>query len=294
MPDHGHHTGPMRLEIAGKGKLLMAHTSLERLAREHRQGDGAAAGAAVAGLRPVVRPLPAGAADAEEPALRLALGLAHRHRRDRQQRHLPLGRPAAAARAKHAAEARDESRRAVPLRRQRRDAQRAACPLPVRSGAAGDLRASQLPFQKGPKPLGNGARCEHGAAGLPGPSGAARGTGGYNAHKGHIFNFLSAVRSRNVHDLRDDVLEGHLSTALVHIANISYRLVAEHSAEETREVIKDRGSDAVDAFDRLQEHLVANGVDFSKARFVVGPGWRWIRRASASWAIRKRCAMPTS
>jgi len=39
----------------------------------------------------------------------------------------------------------------------------------------------------------------------------------------HIENFLDAVRSRNYKDLNGDVLEGHLSAALVHMANISYR-----------------------------------------------------------------------
>ncbi len=39
----------------------------------------------------------------------------------------------------------------------------------------------------------------------------------------HIANFLKAVRSRNRKDLTCDIEEGHLSAALVHMANISYR-----------------------------------------------------------------------
>jgi predicted dehydrogenase len=39
----------------------------------------------------------------------------------------------------------------------------------------------------------------------------------------HIENFLKAVRSRNRKDLTCDIEEGHLSAALVHMANISYR-----------------------------------------------------------------------
>ena len=39
----------------------------------------------------------------------------------------------------------------------------------------------------------------------------------------HIQNFLKAVRSRNYHDLTCDIEQGHLSAALVHMANISYR-----------------------------------------------------------------------
>ena len=40
----------------------------------------------------------------------------------------------------------------------------------------------------------------------------------------HFANFLKAVRSRKVSDLNADILEGHQSTALCHIGNISYRL----------------------------------------------------------------------
>jgi predicted dehydrogenase len=39
----------------------------------------------------------------------------------------------------------------------------------------------------------------------------------------HIQNFLKAVKSRNRKDLTCDIEEGHLSAALVHMANISYR-----------------------------------------------------------------------
>ncbi len=41
---------------------------------------------------------------------------------------------------------------------------------------------------------------------------------------GHYANFIAAVRSRNKADLTCDIYEGFLSTALPHLANISYRL----------------------------------------------------------------------
>ena len=47
-------------------------------------------------------------------------------------------------------------------------------------------------------------------------------TGG-DETKLHFANFLKAVQSRRVSDLNCDVLEGHLSAALCHMANISYR-----------------------------------------------------------------------
>jgi len=108
-----------------------------------------------------------------------------------------------------------------------------------------------LPSEKGPKTIGPKAKCERGDSGLPGPSGKAGDTGGFGAHKGHLFNFISAVRSRRVSDQRADVLEGHLSSALVHMANISYRLGTQHSSGEVQEAIQDRGSEASETFGRF-------------------------------------------
>ena len=45
--------------------------------------------------------------------------------------------------------------------------------------------------------------------------------------KGHFGNFIAAVRSRKVEDLNADILEGHYSAALCHLANISYRMGTE-------------------------------------------------------------------
>ena len=44
------------------------------------------------------------------------------------------------------------------------------------------------------------------------------------AHYRHWLNFVEGVRSRKVEDLACDILEGHRSAALCHLANISYRL----------------------------------------------------------------------
>ena len=40
----------------------------------------------------------------------------------------------------------------------------------------------------------------------------------------HFGNFIKAVRSRKKEDLNADILEGHLSATLPHLANISYRV----------------------------------------------------------------------
>jgi predicted dehydrogenase len=125
--------------------------------------------------------------------------------------------------------------------------------------------------QKGPKTAGAKVRCERGEAGLPRVPGPAGNTGGYSRHQGHLYNFLTVVRSRKIDDLRADVLEGHLSSALVHMANISYRLGTEHTTAEARAVVHDRGPDALETLARCQEHLEAIGVDFAKEKLIVGP-----------------------
>jgi hypothetical protein len=128
-----------------------------------------------------------------------------------------------------------------------------------------------LPSEEGPKTAGAGIKCEDGNAGLPKPTEEEGDMGGFPRHQGHMFNFISAVRSRKTSDLRAPVIEGHLSTALVHMANTSYRVGTEHSLDEARDAIQDRGSDAVETFEGCREHLEANGVDFSKAKITIGP-----------------------
>ena len=48
----------------------------------------------------------------------------------------------------------------------------------------------------------------------------------FSGGEGHFENFIQAVRSGKQADLAADVLEGHLSTAICHAGNISYRLGA--------------------------------------------------------------------
>jgi hypothetical protein len=79
------------------------------------------------------------------------------------------------------------------------------------------------------------------------------------------------MRSRKTSDLRAPLVEAHLSTALVHLANISYRLGAPRTADAAREALQDRGAAAVEVFDGFREHLVANGVDFQTTEVVAGP-----------------------
>ena len=83
-------------------------------------------------------------------------------------------------------------------------------------------------------------------------------------------NFVRAVQSRKGSDLRADALQGHLSAACCHMANVSHRL----GTQSTPEAILERtgcNGQLTDAFQRRREHLRENGVDLRNTRGVLGP-----------------------
>lgn len=83
-------------------------------------------------------------------------------------------------------------------------------------------------------------------------------------------NFITAVRSQKRSDQNADILEGHISTALCHQANISYRLGEKLPPEEIKTRLRNEPLIA-EAFERMQAHLVANGVDIAKDHATLGP-----------------------
>ena len=86
----------------------------------------------------------------------------------------------------------------------------------------------------------------------------------------HFANFVAAVRTRRREDLNADILEGHYSSALCHLANISYRLgESVPFGEQTRAFGDNR--DAAEAFARMRDHLNGNMVAVTGANYRVGP-----------------------
>jgi predicted dehydrogenase len=89
---------------------------------------------------------------------------------------------------------------------------------------------------------------------------------GSDATVTHVTNFVEAVRRRDAGQLHAPALEGHLSTACAHMANVSYRLGAEADPEAVRAAIQKAappagvGQEFADVFERYQEHLTARGV----------------------------------
>jgi predicted dehydrogenase len=91
----------------------------------------------------------------------------------------------------------------------------------------------------------------------------------------HFRNFIAAVRSRRRADLNADILEGHFSSALCHLANISYRL-GENVPFNPRTRVFAGNAEATDALERMESHLSAaapagNGLQLNNLQLRVGP-----------------------
>jgi predicted dehydrogenase len=82
----------------------------------------------------------------------------------------------------------------------------------------------------------------------------------------HYGNFVAAVRSRSASSLNSDIEEGHLSSALCHLGNISYRLGERISMSAARERIGAvlPGDVAANTFTSFAQHLKANSIDLDK------------------------------
>ncbi|NQV35601.1 MAG: Gfo/Idh/MocA family oxidoreductase [Phycisphaeraceae bacterium] len=116
--------------------------------------------------------------------------------------------------------------------------------------------------------------CEHGYMDMGGPT-------AYD-HKGNLIkqftgenigpqaNFIKAVRSRKRSDLRNDILDGHLSTALSHMGNISHRIGKRTDQADILDAIKGN-KDMVEVYHRFKTHLARNNVDLAKTPAILGP-----------------------
>jgi predicted dehydrogenase len=101
----------------------------------------------------------------------------------------------------------------------------------------------------------------------------------------HVTNFVEAVRRRDAGQLHAPVLEGHLSTACAHLANVSHRLGAQSDPEAIRTAIRKAAPTTAtaeafaDVFERYQQHLAAHGVAREAAPGVLGA---WVTLDAAS------------
>ena len=94
----------------------------------------------------------------------------------------------------------------------------------------------------------------------------------------HFGNFIDAVRSRKPADLHCEILEGHISSALCHMGNISYRLGKTQSPDEIRDSVK-ANADLAEAVGRMEQHLEANMVDLKQTPATLGVALKMDPRA---------------
>lgn len=94
----------------------------------------------------------------------------------------------------------------------------------------------------------------------------------------HQANFIQAMRSRKKEDLNADILDGHLSSAMCHVANISYRL---GEPADRRKILEKIGSHDVlsECFERFQDHLLVNHINLEQTARLLGP---WLEIDSQS------------
>ncbi len=92
----------------------------------------------------------------------------------------------------------------------------------------------------------------------------------FNGAGDHMGNFFQAVRSRKRETLAAEIEQGHLSSALCHTGNISYRLGRKMSADEIAQRIKAHPAMS-EAFARVADHLKANEVDLTGNAVALGP-----------------------
>ena len=121
--------------------------------------------------------------------------------------------------------------------------------------------------------LGNVIECEGGwIAGGHGSKCAAFDKDGkeikkFDGDSPHMQNFIDSVQSGKIAKARQ-VENGHVSAALAHIGNISWKLGASGGKAEGDAAFKNPL--AKDGFDRMCAHLEANGVDLAKTPLKIG------------------------
>jgi predicted dehydrogenase len=86
----------------------------------------------------------------------------------------------------------------------------------------------------------------------------------------HFANFISAVQTRRQSDLHCPILEGHLSSSMCHLANISYRTGKPHPFA-ARAVMPGDQIDFAEAFGRFEQHLADSAIKLQQTSYQLGP-----------------------
>jgi len=85
----------------------------------------------------------------------------------------------------------------------------------------------------------------------------------------HFANFVKAIKSRDHRDLHLDIEDGHLSSALAHLGNVSWRL-GQEVPPDTRPSLAAGDRNVADTLESFDAHLRENNVDFTRTKFRLG------------------------
>lgn len=99
---------------------------------------------------------------------------------------------------------------------------------------------------------------------------------------GHFANFVNAAKSRQTSDLNAPVAEGHLSSALCHLGNISYRLGTQMQVADVEKGLRQDADK--EAYSRFLQHLTQNQVSATDLKVTMG---RFIELDPKKETVRK-------
>ncbi len=88
-------------------------------------------------------------------------------------------------------------------------------------------------------------------------------------YQAHFANFVKAIRSRNHKDLHLDIEDGHLSSALAHLGNVSWHL-GKPVPEGTRPSLMADNQHVMETLTSFENHLKEDGVDFNATKLLLG------------------------
>ncbi len=92
----------------------------------------------------------------------------------------------------------------------------------------------------------------------------------FNGGGDHFGDLVAAIRSGRHQDLNGEIYEGHISSALCHLGNISYRLGQATPWNRARGGFQDNEA-ASETFERMRSHLSDNNVPVNNGNCTVGP-----------------------
>jgi len=88
-------------------------------------------------------------------------------------------------------------------------------------------------------------------------------------YQAHFANFVKAIKSRNHRDLHLDIEDGHLSSALAHLGNVSWTL-GETVPPGTRPSLAAGDPRVAKTWETFESHLTENNVDFATTKLTLG------------------------